>query len=161
MKFTSIVGAMVGLTMCGAVFAAEEDATKDDAIAMVNKAVALIKEKGDAALALIGDSEGAFYVKENDLYAFVYDPQCVITAHPYKPALVGKSFKGKPDVKGKMFRDEIVETALSKGSGWVEYSYQKPSESGIYQKIVYCKLVEKDGKKHIVASGVYKPKDTK
>jgi hypothetical protein len=94
MNLTRVLAVTLGLAVFSTVFAAEEDATKDDAIAMVNKAVALIKEKGDAALALIGDPAGAFYVKENDLYAFVYDPQCVITAHPYKPALVGKSFKG-------------------------------------------------------------------
>ncbi len=150
---------VIGLSLIAPLTAGEFDATKDDAVKMVDKAAALIKDKGEAALSIIGDSAGPYYIRANDLYVFVYNEECVIVAHPYKPGLVGQSFKGKPDVKGKKFRDEIVETALKKGSGWVEYAYQRPSESGIYQKVAYCKLVENRGKKYIVVSGVYKPKE--
>lgn len=136
------------------VFAAS--ATKEEAKDLVNKAAAAILAEGEAAIAKISTPDGGFYFKDKALYAFVYDENCVMMAHPYKPGLIGKSYKGKPDVRGKKFRDEIVEKALTDGEGWTEYSYQKPGEKGIHQKIAYCKLVEKDGKKYVVVSGVYK-----
>lgn len=133
-----------------------KQATKEEAKNLVNKAVAAIKEDKNAALAKISSPDGGYYFKEKALYAFVYDENCVIKAHPFKPSLIGISYKGKPDIKGKKFRDEIVEKALKDGEGWIDYSYQKPEEKGIHTKTAYFKLVEKDGNKYIVVAGVYK-----
>lgn len=135
---------------------AGEKVTKDEAVALVKKAAAHIEVNGEAGLADISRPDGGFYFKEKALYAFVYDENCVMLAHPYKPTLIGKSYKGKPDVRGKKFRDEIVATALKDGSGWTDYSYQKPGERGIHKKTAFCKLVEKDGKKYVVVAGIYK-----
>lgn len=129
---------------------------QQEAVDLVNKAVKLIGEKGADALTQISKEDGGFYFKESALYAFVYDENCVMLAHPYKPSLIGKSYKGKPDVKGKMFRDELVKQALEHGEGWTDYSYQKPEETGIFIKTAFSKLVEKGGKKYIVVAGVYK-----
>lgn len=137
---------------------AEENATDAEVTAMVDKAVSLIKSKGTAAFETINKKDGGFYVESKDLYVFVYNEQVEMLAHPFKPELVGKAFKGKPDVKGKMFRDEIVTLALSKGKGWVEYSYQKPGDPGIYQKVTYCKIAVSGGVKYIVCAGKYKDK---
>lgn len=71
--------------------------------------------------------------------------------------------KGKPDDQGRMFRDEIVGKALTKGSGWTEYSYQKPIESADgkvlyqtkYKKNTFGKLFRHGNKKYIVCSGTY------
>ena len=133
------------------------DAQKE-AVVLVEKAGKLITEKGDEALKLISKPDGGFYFKDKALYAFIYDENCVMLAHPYKPELIGKSYKGKPDFMGKMFRDEIVEKALKEGSGWTVYAYQKPGDKGLFYKTVFGKLYTKDGKKYIVASGVYKDK---
>ncbi len=135
--------------------------TEKDVKDLVEKASKLILEKGEAALAEISKEDGGFYFKERGLYAFVYSEECVMLAHPYKPNLIGKSYKGKPDIKGKKFRDEIVEKALKEGAGWTDYTYQKPGDQGLFQKTAYGKLVEKDGKKYIVVSGMYKPKENK
>jgi len=141
---------------CSISFAAGLSDSQKEAQALVEKAVALISEKGDAALAEISQPEGGYYFKDKALYAFVYDDQVVMLAHPYKPGLIGKSYKGKPDVKGKKFRDDIVTMAIKNGSGWTDYSYQKPGEKGIHEKTAYCKLVTVKSKKYIVAAGVYK-----
>lgn len=130
----------------------DETITEKDVKNMNEKACKLLAQKGDDALTLISKTNGDFHV--DSLYAFVYDENVVMLAHPEKPALIGQSFKGKPDVKGKKFRDEIVANALA-GGGWTEYIYQKPDTIGLFKKKVYSKFVEKNGKKYIVAVGMY------
>ncbi|OGI08401.1 MAG: hypothetical protein A2Y40_04690 [Candidatus Margulisbacteria bacterium GWF2_35_9] len=139
---------MFGISFC-------EDITKAQVLDIVDDAVTLIEQTGDAALSVIGTTNGKFH--KGELYVFCYDTDVVITAHPEKPFLVGKSYKGKPDVKGKNFRDEIVQKALD-GSGWVTYYYQKPGETGIFLKTAYGRLATKNGKKYIVVSGMYADK---
>jgi len=125
------------------------------ALDLLENAVKLINEKGDLAIKQIGRPDGKFIDIKNSLYVFVYDQNCVILAHPFKPFLVGRSYKGKPDVKGKKFRDEIVENALTKGNGSLIYSYQRPGMNGIFQKKVFYKLAKFGEKKYIVCSGIY------
>jgi len=144
-------------------WAGAQMATKQDAMNMVEKAGKLIEEKGDAALAAISDPKGEFIDKKKALYVFVYDENIVVLAHPYLHELIGQSMKGKSDDQGRMFHDEIVRKALTKGSGWTEYSYQKPTDSGWegethqvkYKKNTYGKLFKHGDKKYIVGSGTY------
>lgn len=134
---------------------AEEIATEADAIAIVDNAVAIIQEKGEAALDVINLGGENVYNKEKGLYAFVYNQDCVMLAHPYKPELVGHSYRGKPDVQGKNFRDEIVDNAIANGTAWTTYSYQKPGDDAIHLKKTYSRYVEKDGVKYVVAAGIF------
>jgi cytochrome c len=131
---------------------AAEEIDEQAVMAMVERAVALLTRDGDAALAVIGEKDGAFH--DGALYAFVYDENVVMLAHPVKPSLVGKSYRGKPDIRGKRFRDEIVANALN-GGGWTEYVYQKPGVPGLFHKKVYSRLAEHAGKRYVVASGMY------
>jgi signal transduction histidine kinase len=131
---------------------ASDARNKDEAIALVKEAVKLLNEKGDSALSTIATKKGQFH--KGKLYAFVYDENVVMLAHPVKPHLKGRSYKGKPDVKGKKFRDEIVSKALS-GGGWTDYSYQKPGTKGIFKKSSYSEAATNGGKKYIVAAGIY------
>ncbi len=130
----------------------DETITEKDLMEMLEKAVKLLKEKGDEGLKEISVTKGEFH--HGALYAFVYDENVNIIAHPEKPGLIGQNFKGKPDAKGRKFRDEIVAKALE-GGGWTEYIYSKPDSTGLFVKKVYSKLAEKDGKKYIVAVGMY------
>jgi signal transduction histidine kinase len=131
------------------------DVTEKEVINFVNEAVQLIQSEGMAALDKIGDPSGKFYIKAKSLYVFVYDQNCIIRAHPFKPTLVGRSYKGKPDVRGKKFRDEIVEKAIANGSGWTVYSYVKPDTPGIFNKKVYGKHVAVGSDHFIVCCGMY------
>jgi polar amino acid transport system substrate-binding protein len=91
------------------------------------------------------------------LYSFVYDTTIVMVAHADNKSLVGKSFAGKPDATGKKFRDEIVRGALENGSGWEDYVYTRPDQSGLYYKTTYYKLVTASNKvKYIICAGRYK-----
>jgi signal transduction histidine kinase len=136
-------------------FAENEKIDEQDVINLVDKAVNLISTKGESALIEIGNASGKFFFPKKSLYVFVYDENCVIKAHPYKPTLVGRSYRGLPDVRGKKFRDEIVQKALAEGSGWTEYSYQKPGVSGIFKKKVFGKRARAGNKWFIVCAGMY------
>jgi hypothetical protein len=129
--------------------------TENEVIRLVDKAVQLIKTEGVSAVEKIGDPSGQFYIPSESLYVFIYDENCVIKAHPFKPTLVGRSYKGKPDVRGKKFRDEIVKKAMTNGSGWTVYSYVKPNTPGIFTKKVYGKLVNVSNNHFIVCCGMY------
>ena len=129
--------------------------TEKEVISLVNEAVQLIKAEGLAAVEKIGDPAGKFYIPSKSLYVFIYDQNCVIKAHPFKPTLVGRSYKGKPDVRGKRFRDEIVEKAMTDGSGWTVYSYVKPNTPGIFKKKVFGKHVVVGNNSLIVCCGMY------
>jgi polar amino acid transport system substrate-binding protein len=63
----------------------------------------------------------------------------------------------KVDVSGKKFRDDIVTGAIKNKTGWVDYVYTNPAESGLYYKTTYYKLTRgSDGKRYIVCCGKYK-----
>jgi hypothetical protein len=67
--------------------------------------------------------------------------------------------KGKPDLKGKRFRDEIVEKARAETKGWVDYLYQKPGETGIFEKTTYFQMAKgSDGASYVVCCGKYRDK---
>lgn len=141
------------------VVAEEKDSTSEEVIAIVDMAVEAMKADAAATIEKINASEHPFINKDNPaLYVFVYDKEVNMIAHPNK-GLVGKNFKGKPDVKGKKFRDEIVEGAIANGKGWVDYAYQKPGETGIFDKTAYYQLMTgSDSKEYVVISGKYKDK---
>jgi polar amino acid transport system substrate-binding protein len=134
----------------------EAPITKEQVTQLVDLAAKDIVKDASTTLTKITAGNAPYKDATNPaLYVFVYDEQVVIVAHP-KNDLVGRSYKGKPDVRGKKFRDDIVNGALANGTGWVDYSYQKPGETGIHSKTTYYKLITgSDGKKYIVCAGKY------
>ena len=111
------------LSLCfvfGLAFAPVAAASQKDAKALVEKAAAFLKANGkDAAIKEISKAKGQF--DKGELYVFAYDMSATIVAHPKNPKLIGKNLMDVPDTDGKLFRKEIVETAKTKGSGWVDY----------------------------------------
>jgi signal transduction histidine kinase len=79
------------------------------------------KEK---ALKEFNKPDGKFV--KGEMYVFAYDLNAVMMAHPVNPKLVGKNLLNEADSKGKLFRKEIVELAITKGSGLVDYTYLNP-----------------------------------
>ena len=121
--------------------------------ALVNKAAALIDSKGKAAFAdfRLKGSEW-FY---GDTYLFVYDLKSNVLLNPAFPAREGTSVTGQKDANGKLFHDAIIQTAETKGSGWVDYMFPKPGQTTPSQKWAYVKAVKIDGVPGLVASGFY------
>jgi len=126
--------------------------TENDAQAIVRKALNFYRKNGrDRFLKELNNPQGEF--RKGELYAFAYDRNMTMRAHPVKPELVGQNLLDKKDwAGGKYFRKEIQKVALSRGSGWVDYSYENPVNKKILPKTTYVEMVED----LIVCAGAYK-----
>ncbi len=142
-------GIALGLVMnC---YAAGKHGTAAEAEAMVKKAVAMAKAKGnEAAFAEINNPKGRF--NDRDLYVFVYDLNGKCVAHGQNPKMIGKELIDMKDADGKMFVKERVEIAKTKGSGWQDYKFTDPLTRQIEPKRAY---VQRNGDL-IFGSGIYK-----
>ncbi|WP_146199685.1 cache domain-containing protein [Methanospirillum stamsii] len=102
------------------------------------------------------------YKDRNDpsLYVYVYDTHVTLIADAGNPEDIGVNLAGKEDILGKKFRDEIVSGAMTKGTGFVSYTFTNPLESGIFYKEAYYSLVTgSDQKQYVVCAGRYVPCD--
>jgi len=123
----------------------------DEAKAMVENAIAFMKANGkDKALAEINNQKGKFV--KGEVYVTVLDLTATMLAHPYNPKLIGKNLLDVPDPDGKLFRKDIVETAKTKGSGWVDFKYKNPATNKVESKTAFIKKVDE----MIFICGIYK-----
>ncbi len=147
-----IVITVVGLLFIfGCATAAFASGTADEAKAMVDKAIAFVKANGQEKGFNEVDNQKGKFVKE-DLYVWVSDAKGVILAHGANEKLIGKDVTPLKDSDGKFFIKEIVQTANTKGTGWVDYHWVNPVTKSIDKKSTYFK---KDGNL-IYACGIYK-----
>ncbi|HEY0725943.1 MAG TPA: cache domain-containing protein [Pyrinomonadaceae bacterium] len=121
--------------------------------ALVDKAAALIDSKGKAAFADFRLKDSEWF--HGDTYLFVYDLKSDVLLNPAFPAREGSKVTGQKDANGKLFHDAIIQTAETKGSGWVDYMFPKPGQTQPSQKWAYVKAVKIDGVPGLVASGFY------
>ena len=104
------------LVFSGAGIAAD-GAGKDDAVAMVKKAVAFVKEQGpDKAYPEFTNKAGKFI--DRDLYVVVYQLDGKVLAHGSNEKFVGKDMSEAQDVDGKLYVKERVEMAVKQPSFW-------------------------------------------
>ena len=130
---------------------AAEFGTKDEAVALVKKAVAEIKANGqDKAFAEFNDPKGKYV--DRDLYITVYDMNGKCLAHGANAKMIGKDLMDLKDPDGKPFVKERTELAKTKGSGWVDYKFTNPVTKKVEPKSQYF---EKTGD-IIVSCGFYK-----
>jgi cytochrome c len=145
------LAATVGI-LTVAIFAnAEKRATKQEAEAMVKKAVAHYKSNGEKALADFTAPSKKFVSK--DIYIVVYDITGKCLAHGQNAARVGKDQMGMRDPDGKPFIQERLELTLIKNSFWQYYKFTDPITQKVLHKQMYC---EKADNKAIVCGGVYR-----
>jgi polar amino acid transport system substrate-binding protein len=132
--------------------------TNEQVMQMVDRTATDLARGAFGTISKVNAGEHPYRDKDNAaFYVFMYDTGVTMTAHGNNIKMVGKNFKGKTDVNGKAFRDEIVDKALQNGSGWVDYIYTNPGESGLYYKTTYFMLAKgSDGKTYIVCSGKFK-----
>src|SRR5579862_7985054 len=101
-----LVAAASAALMTGSAWAAER-ATKDEAMAMVQKAVAFIKEQGpEKAYAEISNKTGRFV--DRDLYIVVYGFDGKVLAHGANEKLIGTDQSEAKDVDGKLYVKERI-----------------------------------------------------
>ncbi len=126
--------------------------TEKDAIAMVERGVALVKAKGKDEMMKKINAKDAEYV-QGELYIDMRDLKTgIVLAHPYNPSIVGKDLTDVPDANGKKYRREIIDVAAAKGKGWVDYQYKNPTSGKIEPKTTYIQRVDDV----VLEAGIYK-----
>ncbi|HEX5345465.1 MAG TPA: cache domain-containing protein [Duganella sp.] len=148
---TLLAAALCSLALCGSAAAAEKG-SKEEAVAMVKKAVALVKAEGkEKAFAAFSDPGNTTF-HDRDLYVYVYDFNGVALAHGNNPKMVGKQLIGLKDNEGKLLIKEMVEVAKTKGSGWVDFKWPNPVTKAVEAKSGYVEKVDD----FLIGSGAYK-----
>ena len=150
--FVSTMAAMLVaiFVISGGVVSAETGATKDEAVAMVKKAVAEIKAEGaDKAYALINNRSGPFV--DRDLYIVVYGLDGMVLAHGADAKRIGTNQIDDKDPDGKAFVKERVELAATHPSFWQTYKFMNPVTQKVEPKEMYCERLDQT----VVCGGVY------
>jgi cytochrome c len=139
------MGCLVGYASAG------EEGTKEEAVAMVKKAIEYIKANGnEKAFEEISNPKGQFI--DRDLYVVVYDMNAKCLAHGQKKNMIGKELIDFKDTDGKEYMKERIELMKKQQSAWQDYKFMNPVSKKIEPKSMY---IERFGDL-IIGSGVYK-----
>jgi signal transduction histidine kinase len=126
-------------------------ATKDEAVAMVNKAVSFIKSEGiEKAYAEIDNRQGQFV--DRDLYIVVYGMDGKVLAHGANAKLIGRDMIDAQDVDGVYYVKDRVTLAAKNANFWQDYKFVNPTTKKIQPKQMYCEKLDAT----IVCGGIYK-----
>jgi cytochrome c len=140
----------VSAVVSGPLFAGAS-ATRDEAQAIVKKAVAFIKEQGaEKADNEISNKAGRFI--DRDLYVVVYRLDGKVLAHGANQKLVGIDMSDVQDVDGKFFVKERIELAREQPTFWQDYKFVNPVTKKIEPKQMYCERLDDTA----VCAGVYR-----
>ncbi|WP_024517953.1 cache domain-containing protein [Bradyrhizobium sp. Tv2a-2] len=121
--------------------------------ALVNRAAALVDKNGKAAFSEFRKKDSEWF--HDDAYLFSYDMNANVLLNPAFPKREGTNVHGQRDAKGKLFHDEIIKTAETMGSGWVDYMFPKPGQAEPSQKWTFVRKVTIDGTPGLIGSGFY------
>ncbi|SUB00233.1 Signal transduction histidine kinase [Pannonibacter phragmitetus] len=150
LKISRIAVAVISSALAmGAAFA-EERASADDAMKLLDKAEAHFKTAGaEQAYADFSSKDKGW--QDRDLYVFCFDKDGVALAHGANEKLIGKNLSELKDADGNLFIGAMVKTGLS-GGGWTDYRWANPVSKKIEPKSSYAKPFA-DG---ICGVGIYK-----
>ncbi len=124
--------------------------TADEAFALVERAVALYKSRGRAALDQI-TREAATYA-DRDMYVFGIASNGHYCAFAGKPERVGIDLRTVPGLDGeKLIHDAFADTA--QGGAWIDYQIVVPGTDRVEPKTSYMVQVAPDV---VIGCGVYK-----
>lgn len=130
---------------------AEDHGTKDQAMAMVKKAIEYIKANGAAkAYAEFDKTNGKFI--DRDLYVDVFSMDGKCLADGANSRLIALDLLDTEDADGKAFVRERVELAGTLASFWQNYKFANPQTHKIAPKETYCERLNDT----VVCAGVYK-----
>ena len=119
----------------------------------VDAAVALIEKKGTAAFSIIRDKASQFVFLGT--YIFVDTPEGVEVVNGGFPDIEGKNILNYKDYEGTYLTREIIDIALKKGSGWVDYLWPKPGEIKPSKKHTYVRKAVYGDSTFAVGCGSY------
>lgn len=129
-----------------------QQASKDEAIALVEKAAAHLKKNGvETACKDFADAKGGFI--HGELYIFVQDMNAKMICHAANARMNGKDLAELKDADGKKFSKAMAELAQAKGSGWVDYQWVNPVTKVIEPKTSYIQRVNEGV---FLGAGIYR-----
>ncbi len=133
------LGLMAALTTAPAL-ASGDFGTREEAMALTKKAIAYVKANGPEK-AYEEFTNGKSF-KDRDLFVIVYDLNGKCLAQGGNAKLVGKDLINLKDPDGFPIIARFVETAKTKGSGWVEgYKFMNPVSKKMEKKAMYLERV--------------------
>lgn len=122
-------------------------------VALVDKAAALVNAHGKAAFDEFRKKGSEWF--DGQTYLFSYDQKGNVLLNPAFPKREGTNVSGQTDANGKKLHDLMLETARTKGSGWVDYMFPKPGQTTPSHKWTYVKRVTIDGAPALLGAGFY------
>jgi hypothetical protein len=129
---------------------------KKQAIDLVKKGLAMAKKQGlEAVIDAAGNKNGPF-CSGDEWYIYIGATKGRVTllAHPHTPEkLVGPDLSQLEDIRGKKFFNDLIQTALEEGEGWVNYWWPKPGQTTSSLKSTY--LAKVPGEDAFIACGIY------
>jgi signal transduction histidine kinase len=120
---------------------------------VVDRAAALVAERGKGAFGLLRDRTGPFVFM--DTYVFVTAPDGTELVNPGQPSLEGQNLIGVRDLKGQAVVKDEIALALKEGSGWINIYWYKPGHNTPARKQTFVRKVQSGQNTYIVGSGVY------
>lgn len=151
MTIKTILAGAAALTLFVGAAQAAEKASKDEAVAMVKKAVAFIKSNGtEKGYGEISNKKGQFI--DRDLYVVVYGLDGKVLAHGANEKLIGKDMIDATDVDGTPYVKDRVEKAKAAPSFWQDYKFVNPVTKKVEPKQMYCERLGETA----VCGGIYK-----
>ncbi|HAT32335.1 MAG TPA: histidine kinase [Janthinobacterium sp.] len=151
--FTTLLAALLALSLAGTALAAGKG-TADEAVALVKKAGAYLKENGpEKAIVAINDPKGQFV--KGDLYVFMLrtNGDGIALAHGQNAKIVGKNMLELHSAEGVYFVKDFIKLVNGPaGKGWVSYKWPDPLTKNIEEKSTY---VERFGD-YFLGVGIYK-----
>ncbi len=130
---------LVGISFLGmsTLSMAAERATKDEAVAMVKKAVAFYKANGkEKSWEAMSDQKGQF--RDRELFMIVLDDKGNVLAHTAMKKMIGANIMDLRDVNGVYIIKSFYKAVEKTGSGWSDqYKFMNPALQKMEPKLTY------------------------
>ncbi|MFD2244755.1 cache domain-containing protein [Pontibacter ruber] len=120
---------------------------------VVNRAAALVENRGKEAFALLRDKKGPFYFM--DTYVFVASPEGIEWVNAAQPSLEGKNLMDLRDLQGKTVVKDEIAAAMRDGNAWLESYWFKPGDNLPALKKTFVRKVQYGNETYVVGSGYY------
>jgi signal transduction histidine kinase len=120
---------------------------------VVDRAAALIAERGEEAFGRLRDKTGPFVFMHT--YVFVVRPDGTELVNPAFPSLEGRNNLELKDLQGEAVVQKEIAAAMQHGSAWVEGYWYKPGTNTPARKLTYVCRVQAGAETFIVGSGIY------
>jgi methyl-accepting chemotaxis protein len=131
-------------------FKLDQGEARAKAMALVRRGIAHMRQHGEQkAFADFSRKDGGFV--HGDYYLIAFDKTGLMLANGGNPSLVGKDQSGQRDADGKPMTMAMIDTALTRGSGWVDYRWANPRSGKVQRKSSYAEAAGE----HVVACGIY------